>query len=122
LCNYILVWKNSNISRKTKLKIFSSNVKAVLLHGAQTWKSDTVIRRQLQAFINRCLRKILNIHWREKIRTEELLELAGEDPVQTQIKRGKWRWIGHTLRKSDDAIEKTGTRLEPTGSTQKRTA
>jgi hypothetical protein len=73
------VWKTSNISRKTKLRIFSSNVKAVLLYGAETCKSNTIIRRKLQTFINRCLRKIINIHWPEKIRTEELLELAGED-------------------------------------------
>jgi hypothetical protein len=33
------------------------------------------------------------------------LELAGEEPVEIQIKRRKWRWMGHTLRKSDDAIE-----------------
>jgi hypothetical protein len=82
-------WKNSNISRKTKLRIFSSNVKAVLLYGAETWKSNTVSRRKLQTFINRCVRKILNIHWLEKIRTEELLELTGEESVETQIKRPK---------------------------------
>jgi hypothetical protein len=74
------IWKNSNISRKTKLRIFSSNVKAVLLYGAETWKSNTVITRKLQTFINRCLRKILNIHWPEKITEELLLALAGEEP------------------------------------------
>jgi hypothetical protein len=112
LCSYILYGKIQN-SRKTKLTIFSSYVKAVFLYGAETWKSNTVVRRKLQTFINWCLRKIVNIHWPEKIRTEELLELAGEEPVGTQIKRRKWRWIGHTLRKSDY----TGNRLELTGST-----
>jgi hypothetical protein len=107
------VWKTSNTSRKTKLRIFSSNVKAVLLYGAETCKSNTIIRRKLQTFINRCLRKIINIHWPEKIRTEELLELPGEEPVQTQIKRRKLRWIGHTLRKSDDALEKQALDWNP---------
>jgi hypothetical protein len=41
------VWKNSNISRKTKLRIFSSNVKAVLLYASETWKLNTVVRRKL---------------------------------------------------------------------------
>jgi hypothetical protein len=84
--------RNSNISRKTKLRIFSSNVKAVLLYGVETWKANIVIRRKLQTFINRCLRKIINIHWPEKKRSQELLELAGEEPVETQIKRRKWTW------------------------------
>jgi hypothetical protein len=109
------VWKNSNISRKTKLRIFSSNVKTVLLYASETWKLNTIIRRKLQTFISRCLRKIINIHWPEKIRTEELLELAGEEPVETQIKRRKWRWIDHTLRKSDDAIEKQALNWNPLG-------
>jgi hypothetical protein len=80
------VWKNLNISKKTKLRIFSSNIKAVLLFGAETWKSNRVIRRKLQIFI-KYLRKIPNIHWQDKIRTEELLELACQEPVETQTKR-----------------------------------
>jgi hypothetical protein len=32
------VWKNSRISAKTKLHIFCSNVKSVLLYGSETWK------------------------------------------------------------------------------------
>jgi hypothetical protein len=82
--------------KEDQIKDFSSNVKAVLLYGAEKCKSNTVIRRKLQTFINRCLRKILNIILPEKIRTEELLELAGKEPVGTQIKRRKCRWMSHT--------------------------
>jgi hypothetical protein len=32
------VWKNSSISTRTKLPIFCSNVKSVLLYGSETWK------------------------------------------------------------------------------------
>jgi hypothetical protein len=56
-----------------------------------------------------------SIYWLEKVRTEELLELAGKEPVETQIKRQKWRWMGHTLRKSDDAIEKQSLDWNPQG-------
>jgi hypothetical protein len=37
------------------------------------------------------LEKILYIQWPEKRRAEELQEHAGEEPVETQIKRRKWR-------------------------------
>jgi hypothetical protein len=30
------IWKNKNIRIKTKLKIFNSNVKAILLYGCET--------------------------------------------------------------------------------------
>jgi hypothetical protein len=31
------VWKSSDISLRTKLRIFNSNVKSVLLYGHETW-------------------------------------------------------------------------------------
>ena len=33
------VWSAKNISRGTKMKIFNSNVKYVLLYGAETWRT-----------------------------------------------------------------------------------
>jgi hypothetical protein len=55
----------------------------------------------------------VNIHWPAKIITEELLELAGEESVETQFERRKWRRMGHTLRKSDDATEKQALDWNP---------
>jgi hypothetical protein len=31
-----------------------------------------------------------------------------QKPIENQIKRRKWNWIGHTLRKEVGSIEKTG--------------
>jgi hypothetical protein len=36
----------------------------------------------------------------------ELWEATGEKPIILQIRLRKWRWIGHTLRKGDESIEK----------------
>jgi hypothetical protein len=40
--------KTKNISVKTKLKIFNSNVKSTLLYGSETWKTITHILNKLQ--------------------------------------------------------------------------
>jgi hypothetical protein len=40
------------------------------------------------------------------ISNEELWRRAEEIEISVQIKRWKWNWIGHTLRKGSDAIEK----------------
>ena len=61
------IWKSNFISRHTKLKIFNSNVKSVLLYGCETWKTSKIIENKLQVFINRYLRKILKIIWPEII-------------------------------------------------------
>jgi hypothetical protein len=49
------------------------------------------------------------------ISNEELWRRTEETDISVQIKRRKWNWIGHTLRKGNEAIER-----EPTGETEKR--
>jgi len=100
------VWKNSRISTRTKLCIFCSNVKSVLLYGSETWKEMKTNTSKLQTFVNRCLQRILNIHWPEVNSDEELWRRTGEIEMSTQMKRRKWNWIGHTLRKQHEAVER----------------
>jgi len=40
------------------------------------------------------------------ISNEEVWRRAEEIEISTQIKRRKWNWIGHTLRRGQDAIER----------------
>jgi hypothetical protein len=56
------VCRNHNISKRTKLRIFNTNVKSVLLYACETWKVSQRIINRLQGFINRCLRCIINIY------------------------------------------------------------
>jgi hypothetical protein len=100
------IWKNKNIRIKTKLKIFNSNVKAILLYGCETWKVNNSITQKLRFFINRCLRRILNVRWPEVISNIMLWETTGETPVEPQIKKRRWKWIGHTIRKNENAVER----------------
>ena len=61
---------------------------------------------KLQTFINHCLRRILNIHWLEVISNEELWRRTEEIEMPMHIKRWKWKWIGHALRKGNGAIKR----------------
>jgi hypothetical protein len=83
------IWKNKNIRMKTKLNIFNSNVKAVLLYGCETWKVTNSITQKLQSFINRCLRRILNVRWPDGISNRMLWEKTGGKPIELQIKKRK---------------------------------
>ncbi|XP_022330246.2 uncharacterized protein LOC111128732 [Crassostrea virginica] len=67
-------WRSRNISRKTKLRIFETNVKSVLLYSSKTWKQTKESEHDLQVFVNKCLRQILQIRWPEKITNIELWE------------------------------------------------
>jgi len=101
------VWRNQNISKGVKILIFNTNVKSVLLYVCETWKTTSQIKRRLQTFINKCLRRTMNIKWTDKITNKELWRITKQKPIEIQIKRRKWNWIGHTLRKQAGTTEKT---------------
>ena len=66
------VWRSKNLSFRTKLRLFNSNVKSVLLYGAETWRRTKKLDHKLQVFINTRLRQILRIRWPESISNQEL--------------------------------------------------
>ena len=75
------VWRSSSLSLKSKLRIFTSNVKSVLLYGAETWRTTKYLVNKLQVFVNKSLRSILGIRWPEKIRNEDLWQRTGQKPL-----------------------------------------
>lgn len=113
------IWRNRNLSLRTKIRIFNTNVKSVLLYASETWKMDRDSTSKLQVFVNRCLRRILRVFWPNTISNEQLWERTGQQKIDLEIRRRKWRWLGHTLRKPDTAIEKKALEWNPQG-TRKR--
>ena len=57
----------------------------------------------------------MNIKWTDRITNEELWRITKQKPKEIQIKRRKWNWTGHTLRKEAGAIEKTALDWNPQG-------
>jgi len=57
----------------------------------------------------------MNIKWSNKITNEELWRITHQNSIENQIKRRKWNWIGHTLRKETGAVEKTALDWNPQG-------
>jgi hypothetical protein len=62
------------------------------------------ITTKLQVFINKSLRKILRIIWPDQITNNELWKRTKQPRVDLQIRKRKWGWLGHTLRKPIDDI------------------
>ena len=109
------------MSLKTKLWIFETNVKSVLLYGSETWKQTKKNEHDLQVFIKKCLRRILNIRWPDRITNIELLRKTNQTPIVHAIKQRKWRRIGHILRRPKSNITKQALDWNPHGKMEKRT-
>ena len=90
------VWASSQYRRKTKLRIYKSNVMSVLLYGAECWKVNQNDGQRLNIFHNRCLRRILRIFWPRTISNEKLYEEVEISRITDIIKARRWSFIGHT--------------------------
>ncbi|VDP23839.1 unnamed protein product [Schistosoma margrebowiei] len=93
--------------------IFNTNVKAVLLYGAETWRTTTTTIQKVQVFINSCLRKILNIHWPDTISNSLLWKRTNQIPVEEEIRKRRWKWIEYTLPKSSNCIARQALTWNP---------
>ncbi|VDO66079.1 unnamed protein product [Schistosoma margrebowiei] len=95
-----IIWNSKQLSTNIKMKIFNTNVKAVLLYGAETWRTTTTTIKKIQVFINSCLRNILNIS--NSLLWERTNQLPAEEEIRKR--RWKWKWIRHKLCKSSNCI------------------
>ena len=109
------VWHSREIGTSTKVRLFNSNVKSVLLYGAETWRTTKASMKKIQTFINQCLRRILRIHWPETISNENLWARTQQTPVEEDIRQRRWRWLGHTLRKPPSNISRQALNWNPQG-------
>uniref|UniRef100_A0A183KDX7 Endonuclease-reverse transcriptase n=1 Tax=Schistosoma curassoni TaxID=6186 RepID=A0A183KDX7_9TREM len=83
------------------------------LYGARTWRTTPTIIKKVQVFINSCLRKILNIHWPDTISNSLLWERKNQLPAEEEIRKRRWKWIGHTLWKSSNCITEQSLTWNP---------
>ena len=109
------IWDSRAIQLNTKLRLFESNVKTVLLYGSETWRHTKRLDNKLQVFINTCLRRILRIRWPERISNNELWRRTKQIPITDVVRQRKWRWIGHILRRDHSCIARHSLDWNPQG-------
>ena len=114
-CSLKNIWKSNQISTNTKIRLFNTNVKAVLLYGSETWRTTKAIMKKVQTFTNNCLRKLLKVRWPATIKNEDLWRQTKQTAVNEEIKKRKWGWIGHTLRKPPETITRQALTWNPQG-------
>ena len=110
------VWRSNKYSERTKLRIYNSNVKTVLLYGSECWKYNVADMKKIDAFHNRCLRRICKIYWPEIISNINLHKRTSSQPLSLVIKKKRLTWLGHVLRMNNNRIPKITLSWKPTGS------
>lgn len=109
------LWKSSVYSRKTKLRIYKSNVLSVLLYGSECWRMTQQDTNRLSSFHNTCLRKIMKVYWPETISNTRLHQATKQQQICLTLKKRRWTWLGHVYRMSSYIPAKTALTWTPEG-------
>ena len=97
------IWSSKDISFATKIKLYKTLVLSTLLYGCEslTLTGDSI--KRIQAFENKCYRRMLGISWKGR-KTNEFVQRGIKARAGKQenllgiVKRRKLAWFGHISR------------------------
>ena len=97
-------WDNTKLT--LQIQIYRACVISSLLYGSETWTAYSRHERRLNIFHLRCLRKIMNIRWYDKITNSEVLQRANLPSIMGMLSSRRLRWLGHVIRMETYRIPK----------------
>lgn len=101
------IWNSKKLKLENKIRILTTCVFSVLLYASETWTLKVTDRKKLLAFEMKCYRRVLGIHWQDKIRNEDIRKkISKGETIIDIIKRRKIRLFGHICRMDDKRLIK----------------
>ena len=100
------VWNNNMLTNTTKVAVFHACVISTLLYGSESWTMYASQEKKLNSFYMRCLRRIFQISWQDRITNNEVLDRAKTTSLLTILRQRRLRWLGHVCRMDDGRIPK----------------
>ena len=96
------MWHCRYLCKRTKVRVFRSLVLLVLLYGYETWILSRNLRRRLNFFITRSLRRILCYCWSDFVSNERLLRETQRRYVTCIVCERQLRLYVHVAHFVDD--------------------
>ena len=98
------LWKSHDVKLNTKISVYKAAVLSALLYGCETWTTYRKVIRQLEAFHMRCLRRICNIRWQDRVPNTAILEKCGITSIEAYLIKSQLRWSAYGVRMDDTRI------------------
>ena len=94
-----VIWQAKDITLGTKVMVYESLVMSILLYNSETWTLREDTKRRLRVFEMACLRRIVGVSRRDRIRNTLVKERVNimADVVQRVAER-RLRFFGHVMR------------------------
>ena len=96
--------KDRNVPRQAKLVIHKTILRPILLYGHESWVTTKRLDSRIQAADMKVLRLIKGVTRRDKIRNVDIYEEFHIKPILDVIREGKFRWLGHVMRREPPSM------------------
>ena len=101
------LWARSEISLRTKLRIFRAAIRPILTYGCETWPMRVEDTKKLEGFDHWCLRRILKTNWCDQLSNKEIRQRCqGIEKLSTFLQRRRLQWFGHILRRPTSELSR----------------
>ena len=108
------VWQSGNLSVHTKVRLYKTLVRSILIYGCESWYRTVTSDSKLLAFENKALRRILGIKWHQRIPNTTIREITQLSLITEDVMLTRWKWMGHVLRR-DGRLVQDALRWTPVG-------
>ena len=92
------VWHQQRLRLSTKLRIYTSLVQSIVLHGSETWTLCKVDSDRIQSFHMQALRCIRSIRWCDKVSNAVVSERTKLPDLPSLIADRRHSLCGHICR------------------------
>lgn len=90
-----------NMALSLKRKVYNQNVLPVLTYGSETWGLTRASERKLRN-TQKEMERIMLGFWRERRQDVWTNDQTGVEDILKTIKKRKWTWAGHVIRRTDN--------------------
>ena len=89
---------NRHLPLLTRGKVYSSCVRSVMLHAAETWAMKVDTLNRLQRNDRAMIRWICNVRAKEEVSSDSLLTKLDIQDLDVVLRTSRMRWFGHVER------------------------
>ena len=92
------ILKCKYVCMDTKRALYNTIFLPTLCYQCQTWTMTSDDRRKITTTEMKCLRRMLGVSKRDRLRNEDIRKLVGTTPILNYIKKQQVKWFGHVSR------------------------
>ena len=89
---------NRNLPLVTRGRVYSTCVRSVMLHAAETWAMTAATLNHMRRNDHAMIRWICNVKAKDEVSSDSLLSKLGIQDLEMVLRTSRMRWFGHVER------------------------